>query len=311
MSKSIWKRFILLFSIGVTFFIMAYGYIHTRPNAYEVVINNKPVAYVKNKQDFNKIYKEVKNNTKERFKLNINNNIDFKNIRVNGDIFTSNDFIKKSILENSNIKVKAFKIKLGDEFIGTLLTKKELQDLNKLIIKKYSINIIDDIKIKEEMLKVQDVNTPDDLIKNISQSQNLKNFMNSKRLSRGVSGETMILKMPANGCITSKFGKRWGRFHKGIDIGAASGTAIYSSLDGKVIYSGWQEGYGKVIKIKHNSELTTIYAHCSKLNVEIDKYVKKGEKIGEVGSTGRSTGPHLHFEVRKNNEPCNPAIYVK
>ncbi len=88
-------------------------------------VNDNPVAYMKNKEDFNKIYKDVENNTKKRFNLNMKNNIEFKNIKVKGDIFTSNDFIKKSILENSNIKVTAFKVKLQDEFIGILSNKKE------------------------------------------------------------------------------------------------------------------------------------------------------------------------------------------
>ncbi len=157
---------------------------------------------------------------------------------------------------------------------------------------------------------MEEINTIDELAINISKSKKLQNFMNSKRLSRGDINEEIALAMPTNGCITSKFGKRWGKFHKGLDIGAPNGTPIYSSLDGRVIYSGWEEGYGKVIKIQHNSELITIYAHCSNLYVKVGQYVKKGEKIGEVGSTGRSTGPHVHFELRKNNEPCNPLVYI-
>ncbi|MBE6058204.1 M23 family metallopeptidase [Clostridium sporogenes] len=311
MSKDIGRKLILLLSIGVTILVVTYTYIYTKSNAYEVLVNDNPVAYMKNKEDFNKIYKEVENNTKKRFNLNMKNNIKFKNIKVKGDIFTSNDFIKKSILENSNIKVTAFKVKLQDEFIGILSNKKEIKKLNEIINKKYSVNIMDDIKIKEETIAVEEINTIDELVINISKSKKLKNIINSKKLSRGGTNEKIALAMPTSGCITSKFGKRWGKFHKGLDIGAPSGNAIYSSLDGRVIYSGWEEGYGKVIKIKHNSELITIYAHCSKLYVKVGQYIKKGEKIGEVGSTGRSTGPHVHFELRKNNEPCDPLIYIE
>ncbi|MDS1004867.1 M23 family metallopeptidase [Clostridium sporogenes] len=311
MSKHIWERLILLLSIGVTIVVGVYTYICIKPNAYEVSVNDNPVAYVENKEDFNKIYKEVENNTKKRFNLDMKDNIDFKNIKVKGDIFTSNNSIKKSILENSNAKVTALKVKFQDEFLGILLNKKEIQDLNKIINKKYSVNVIEHIKIKEDIVPVAEINTIDELAINISKSKKLENIINSKKLSRGGINEGIVLAMPTNGCITSKFGRRWGKFHKGLDIGAPSGNAIYCSLDGRVIYSGWEEGYGKVIKINHNSELTTIYAHCSSLNVKVGQYVKKGEKIAEVGSTGRSTGPHVHFELRKNNEPCNPLIYIR
>ncbi|EJO5348151.1 M23 family metallopeptidase [Clostridium botulinum] len=305
------KRLILLLFIAIISMAGIYTYISIKPNAYEVFVNDNPVAYVKNKEDFNKIYKEVEKNIKERFNLHMNNNISFSKIKVKGDIFTTNDYIKKSILESSNIKVKAFKVKLQDEFIGILSNKREIRDLNNIINKKYSINTIGDIKIKEENIPIQQINTMNQVLGNISQSKNLKKFINNKRLSRGNMNNKIILKMPASGCITSNFGKRWGRFHKGVDIGAPNGTSIYCSLDGKVIYSGWEEGYGKVIKIQHNSQFATIYAHCSCLNVKEGQHVNKGQKIGEVGSTGRSTGPHVHFELRKNNKPCNPLIYMK
>ncbi|MDU6878724.1 M23 family metallopeptidase [Clostridium tepidum] len=311
MSKHIWERLILLLSIGGTILVGVYAYICIKPNAYEVLVNNNPVAYVENKEDFNKIYKEVENNIKKRFNLDMKDNIEFKDIKVKGDIFTSSAFIKKSILENSNIKVTALKIKFQDEFLGILLNKKEIQDLNKIINKKYSVNVIEHIKIKKDSVPVAQVNTIDEIATNISKSKKLKNIINNNKLSRGGRNDEIVLAMPTNGCITSKFGKRWGRFHKGIDIGAPSGNSIYCSLDGKVIYSGWEEGYGKVVKVKHRCEFTTIYAHCSSLNVKVGQYIKKGEKIAEVGSTGRSTGPHVHFELRKNNEPCNPLIYIK
>ncbi len=200
-------------------------------------MNDNPVAYVENKEDFNKIYKEVENNTKKRFNLDMKDNINFKDIKVKGDIFTSNESIKKSILENSNTKVTALKVKLQDEFLGILLNKKEIQDLNKVINKKYSVNVIEHIKIKEESVSVAEINTIDELAINISKSKKLKNIINNKKLSRGGISEEIVLAMPTNGCITSRFGRRWGgKFHKGLDIGAPSGNAIYCSLDGRVIY---------------------------------------------------------------------------
>ncbi|WP_097027706.1 M23 family metallopeptidase [Clostridium peptidivorans] len=115
----------------------------------------------------------------------------------------------------------------------------------------------------------------------------------------------------SRGTISSSFGERWGRMHKGIDIAAPTGTPIYAVRKGKVIFSGWQDGYGKVIKIDIGEDTVIIYGHCSVLNVNKNDLVDAGEKIGEVGSTGKSTGPHLHFEVRKDNIPQNPEPYLK
>jgi len=116
---------------------------------------------------------------------------------------------------------------------------------------------------------------------------------------------------PARGTLTSRFGWRWGRMHKGIDISAKVGTPIYAADGGKVIFSGTQNGYGKMIVIDHGNGLQTAYAHNSKNLVSAGQRVHKGQKIAEVGNTGRTTGPHLHFEVRKNGTPVNPLKYVK
>ena len=116
---------------------------------------------------------------------------------------------------------------------------------------------------------------------------------------------------PSRGSISSPFGTRWGKMHKGIDIAASFGANINAALDGTISYAGWESGYGNVIKIDHGKAVETTYAHCSVIVVKKGEAVKKGEKIGEVGSTGHSTGPHLHFEVRENGEPKNPQKYIK
>lgn len=116
---------------------------------------------------------------------------------------------------------------------------------------------------------------------------------------------------PARGYISSYFGQRWGRMHQGIDIAAPTGTPICSADDGVVVFAGWMSGYGNCVIIDHGSGYKTLYGHASKIYTSEGKRVSKGEKIAAVGSTGRSTGPHLHFEVRKNNIPQNPLKYVK
>jgi murein DD-endopeptidase MepM/ murein hydrolase activator NlpD len=115
---------------------------------------------------------------------------------------------------------------------------------------------------------------------------------------------------PVLGPVTSPFGWRWGRMHEGIDIGAASGTAIRAAAAGTVIYAGWLGGYGNLTVIDHGGGLSTAYGHQSSIAAGYGASVAQGQVIGYVGSTGHSTGPHLHFEVRVNGVPQDPLGYL-
>lgn len=116
---------------------------------------------------------------------------------------------------------------------------------------------------------------------------------------------------PTRGSISSRYGQRWGRAHTGIDIAAPYGSAVKASDGGVVIFVGWEGGYGKLIKIDHGANFVSYYGHLSKYNVKVGQKVYKGQTIGSVGSTGNSTGPHLHFEIRKNGVVKNPLTYLK
>lgn len=115
---------------------------------------------------------------------------------------------------------------------------------------------------------------------------------------------------PVRGKLSSKFGQRWGRNHEGIDISAPTGTPIFAAEAGRVIFAGRQGGYGKVVIVKHAGLYKTLYAHASKLVVRTGQFVERGQKIAEVGSTGRSTAPHLHFEVVRGGTKQNPIGYL-
>jgi len=117
--------------------------------------------------------------------------------------------------------------------------------------------------------------------------------------------------VPASKRISSFFGPRHGRHHDGIDIAAKRGTSIIASASGRVKFSGKMRGYGNVIVINHKDGYHTVYAHNSRNSVRKGQQVSQGEVIGKVGSTGRSSGPHLHFEIRKNNRVANPGKYLE
>lgn len=122
---------------------------------------------------------------------------------------------------------------------------------------------------------------------------------------------------PCEGYFSSPYGHRihpvygTGRFHAGCDISAPTGTPIRAAAAGTVTTSGWMGGYGNSIEIDHGSGLTTLYAHCSELVVPVGTRVTKGQVVAKVGSTGVSTGPHLHYEVRIGGETTDPAPYLK
>lgn len=111
--------------------------------------------------------------------------------------------------------------------------------------------------------------------------------------------------------FTSGFGPRWGRMHNGTDFAASHGTPIYGTADGVVIHAGWLSGFGKLVKIQHEFGIVTYYAHMSKIHVSKGQRVSRGAKIGAMGNTGRSTGTHLHYEVRVGGKPVNPMKFIK
>ncbi|MBN2720403.1 MAG: peptidoglycan DD-metalloendopeptidase family protein [Proteobacteria bacterium] len=123
--------------------------------------------------------------------------------------------------------------------------------------------------------------------------------------------ERIYVEWPLKARLTSKFGMRGSRMHEGIDLAAPTGTPVRAAAPGKVVYCGsGMRGYGKVVVLKHEREFSTVYAHNSALNVKRGDMVEKGQIIARVGSTGRSTGPHLHFEVRRRGVAEDPLTHL-
>ncbi|HEY0320258.1 MAG TPA: M23 family metallopeptidase [Pyrinomonadaceae bacterium] len=112
------------------------------------------------------------------------------------------------------------------------------------------------------------------------------------------------------GTRSNPFGGSSIEFHKGQDIAAPIGTPVIATADGTVTIAGWQRGYGWVVYIDHGNGISTRYGHLSRIDVAAGQTIKRGEQLGLVGSTGRSTGPHLHYEVRINGQPVSPLLYL-
>jgi murein DD-endopeptidase MepM/ murein hydrolase activator NlpD len=213
----------------------------------------------------------------------------------------NNNLIKISFsgIKSENVKISPATTTLwtDDYVIGTVVTKQNgkagLKETDKLITMENGV--IKSSKptgsriINESIDKVVAVGTKNPILAGIA-----------------------FLTKPSRGGITSYFGYRWGKLHKGLDIGAAIGTPIYAAADGTVEFASWDSGgYGNLVKINHGSGIVTFYGHTSKIVVKAGQSIKRGQLIAYVGSTGHSTGPHLHFEVRLNGESVNPLKYLK
>lgn len=128
-----------------------------------------------------------------------------------------------------------------------------------------------------------------------------------------IAAERLPFDMPVKSTFrySSPFGYRWGRLHEGVDMASSTGTPVYVTADGVVTFAGWSSGYGRLIKIQHEFGVETRYGHLNAIRVQVGQRVSRGERIGDMGNSGRSTGPHLHYEVRVGGEPINPMIYIR
>lgn len=302
-------------------------YIQHKPNAYEVYMNGKHIAYIENKEEFYDVKKDIEIDLQKRFgQVKLNDDIRFRYVSVSLNDLSSSNNLKDAIVKNSTATVSGVFMKSDGKKVGLLANENEIRKVLDTIKDTYRQKDTNgDFKLKnhityiKEDVSIGDIKSIEEIINIINRDkkeplvyfskENEINKPQNLSISRSASLSNFMY-TPAQGAITSAFGMRWGKMHSGVDIGASMSDPIYAAMDGKVCCAEWEDGYGNVIKIDHGSSVETVYAHCSKLGVKLGQSVKRGEKIGEVGSTGRSTGPHVHFEVRIDNVPQNPLKYL-
>lgn len=141
-------------------------------------------------------------------------------------------------------------------------------------------------------------------------SASLASRIQSSQSSSQVVPSSSGLIWPVSGPVTSGYGWRWGRMHEGIDIAVPTGTPVSAAASGRVIYAGWMGGYGNLVVIDHGAGLATAYGHNSSIAAGSGSSVSQGQTIAYAGSTGHSTGPHVHFEVRVNGSAVDPLGYL-
>ncbi len=136
-------------------------------------------------------------------------------------------------------------------------------------------------------------------------------YSNIKYSAKFLESGKFLWPVPSTTRISSNFGNRWGKSHTGIDIPAKKGSDIISAEDGVVTFSGRMSGYGRIIVIKHGGKYSTVYAHNNSNLVKKGQKIYRGQLIAKVGNSGKSTGSHLHFEMRKNAKAINPIAFIR
>ncbi|MBD1379838.1 peptidoglycan DD-metalloendopeptidase family protein [Metabacillus arenae] len=205
--------------------------------------------------------------------------------------------VQEEVSEKQVVEYETETIEDSSKFKGETETKQKGENGEKLL--NYVVHKENGSEVKRETLKEETLKEP---VKEI--------IVEGTKVipSRGTGN----LDWPAvGGYISSKMGTRWGKMHKGIDIARPSDRTIKAADNGKIVSAGNDGAYGNKIEIDHNNGLRTVYAHLDSLSVSVGDTVSKGQKIGVMGSTGRSTGVHLHFEVYKNGSLQDPLKYVK
>lgn len=219
--------------------------------------------------------------------------------------------LKKIIEEcyESKIPYQVIKIQDNEEYTDYVKVTKKGEEGNEKRLDK--VTYINGIETYRESISVEVIKEP--INKEITVGTKKRTKNNSKVQGTGKSSGTLMWPVPYTKNVTSGYGKRWGTFHSGIDIAAngIKGQPIVAADGGTVSFvKQGNSGYGNHLKIDHGNGMYTLYAHCSSINVSAGQKVSKGQAIATVGSTGNSTGPHLHFEVIVNNKKQNPKDYV-
>ena len=323
-------KFIILSAIAAFLVIGAIAFLY-KPT-YSVFINGEQVGYTENKSSLqHKINDYVEKGEGENNVafVQVENMPEYKLCLLKKNITTNDDeifnIVKEqgvpyyryyAILDNQEEEVYISSFEEAENVISELKSKNSSNISNLTIQEKYETEV-KDFTTKEDAvakLYVEPVKQVTVASRNSSSSTKTTGSVNtSSKTSTAKASLGITLIKPISGTITSKFGAGSSirrSSHTGLDISAPKGTAIKAAASGTVTFSGYKGSYGNMIVISHGNGVQTYYAHCSALYLSAGASVSQGQVIAAVGSTGNSTGPHLHLEVRVNGVAYNPQNYL-
>ena len=319
-------KLIVLISIAIILVVGAILFFY-KPT-YEVVYNGEFLGYVNNKAELQAKINDYITNNKG------NSNLAFTQIQsmpkyemclLKREVQTNEEEVYNKIIETGVSYYKYYTIMLNGEVkynvatyeeteeVKNKLKEKDTNNLDKITsVEKYDTNLVEFSNVDtcvdglyEEKPKpvVVPKTTYAKSNGSIGSSKNVNNSGN--KVDLGIS-----LIKPVGGTISCRFGQQRGYYHTGLDIATSNGTPIKAAADGTVTYAAYHYSYGNLLIVTHANGIQTYYAHCSKLYVSTGATVSQGQVIAAVGSTGNSTGPHLHLEVRVNGTAQNPQNYL-
>ena len=287
----------------------------------EVTIAGETVGYVANKDEFeNKVNEIINKEEESKLFTTIENMPEYHLKLVNKSEQTNEDVILGKLEAKAETTYKLYAVTIDGKEKAIIASLDEAEKIVDEMTEKYEDDIDLDIGITEKITTDKTIQNSVKLAKSRVNSS-IENAVEEKEAeeakqreieSHSVRGVYLEV-TPVSGIITSRFGNRESirsHGHTGLDIAAPAGTPIKAAADGTVIFAGYSGGYGYVVKMNNGNGVQTFYAHCSRLYVSTGEKVEAGEVIAAVGSTGNSTGNHLHFEVRVNGNEVNPQNYL-
>ncbi|MCQ4638364.1 peptidoglycan DD-metalloendopeptidase family protein [Anaerovorax odorimutans] len=305
--------------------LLANGEVITPP--WYVTANGQQVALVDSKEDAREVVKKVAQQYKnsETVKIEIEEQTSAKEMNLeNGDqkpeilsveeaaaeIASKQELTVKTtevITEDEPIDYKEVKEKTDKLYVGQTKVKKEGRSGLKKVTKEVTKE--NGEAVRTDVLKEETIQEPENqIVLTGTKEKEEALYTASRGTEKRGSGQ---LAAPVSSIrVTSSFGPRWGRTHLGVDLGMPTGSPISAADAGTVIFAGYSGSYGNLVKVDHGNGIVTYYAHCSEILAKQGQTVEKGAVIAKVGSTGNSTGPHLHFEVRVNGRNENPLNYL-
>lgn len=302
-----------IIAIGVLI-LMGIVLVKMKP-VYQISMDGEMIGYIQDKNQFEKKIYETFNDNEEAniafADFNVVTNYEFK--LVERKVNLNEEEVLLALKQKADITYFQYAIVVNGEEKESFTSMEQANEvaarLNEEINEEVELSIkriyTKELSIKEDR---EIASICDNLIVEVNQQ-----IEEEKRKEKATIDGVYIAVVPVQGNITSRYGARESirdHEHKGLDIAATTGTPIKAAADGIVTYSGTMGGYGNLIIIDHGNEITTYYGHCSKLYKKKGETVTAGDVIAAVGSTGNSTGSHLHFEIRRNGVYVNPAQYL-
>lgn len=292
---------------------------------YKVTINGEKIGYCEDKETLqNKINDYMENGEEGQQNVafvQIDDMPEYQMCLQKKGIETNDEEIFNQIKETGVTYYRYYTIADDGKEKISVATFEEAENAISELKKKESRNSKDLTIIEKYEIELPEISTQSEAVAKLYEKkvvvQTTTTYKNTQSSGFSTSRSTTSVKnlgisfiKPVSGVLTSRFGSRWGRTHTGVDIGASTGTTIKAANGGTVIFSGWKGSLGKLVVISHGNGIQTYYGHCSSLLVSAGETVSAGQAIAKVGSTGRSTGPHLHFEIRVNGSAINPQSYI-